>query len=416
MVVLALYTAMDRQVLGLLAEPLRRDLGLDDTQFGLMQGAGVAVFAALAGYPLAWLADRSDRRYVLAACMSCWCFALVACAQASSFMELFAVSSLMGAAEAGVVPIAYALIADWFGARKRQTANSIFVLFGRIGAGVMIAASGWLVASVDDLRSWLPPALQGAAEWRLTLMFTALPSLLIIPLLLTMPRVGTDGAGIRGRFLGLRGSKSVLEPATLVLPGILFLVIGAAMLSAGAAAVGVFMPVLVQRLAGLTPAQAGSGLGLAALSAALTALAVSSGLAKRNSESTAGATGMRVAALGMVIAALAGALLVATTAVNHALLLYACLLAGTMTAAMLLVGVLQAKAPQHARTRFMAVFVGAAAVAAALSPILVGAWSDAGGATPVALARAMAFSSAPCFVGAALAFALAAKVLVSKVN
>jgi len=65
--VAVLYAMIDRQVLMLLAEPLKADLGLSDTQIGSLQGLGAALFAAIAVIPLGWLADRIDRRLLLAA-------------------------------------------------------------------------------------------------------------------------------------------------------------------------------------------------------------------------------------------------------------------------------------------------------------------------------------------------------------
>lgn len=417
LILLALYTAMDRQVIGLLAGPLRRDLAMDDTQFGLLQGAGVAMFAAVAGYPVAWLADRVDRRPVLAVCLALWCLALVGCSLASDFRELFVVSSLMGAAEAGVIPIAYALIADWFGARRRQAATSVFVLMGRLGAGLMIVASGWVISSVDVLRPWLPLPWRSASDWSVALFLTALPGLLLATALLSMPRshrVSPTTSGLQrqsGALGSTGGSDESKRVADAPRQALWTLMIGTTLLAAGAGALGVFMPVLVQRLGGLSASEAGAGLGAATLVAAAVALAVSNGLAWRSREGAAGAIGMGIAALGMLVAAVCAGTLAQVATHARALVLYAGGLGGTMTAAILLVGVLQALAPTEARARFMALFVGAAAMAAALSPIAVGALSDAGGARPDALAGAIATVGAPSFLAAALVLAWGARRL-----
>ena len=102
LVALGLYTYMDRQIFGLQAEPLRQALGLSDLQFGLLQGVSVALFAAVVGYPIAWLSDRFDRRTVLAGCIATWSLAVGACGLARDFNELFVTSALVGAAEAGL--------------------------------------------------------------------------------------------------------------------------------------------------------------------------------------------------------------------------------------------------------------------------------------------------------------------------
>jgi MFS family permease len=415
LVLLALYTAMDRQVIGLLAGPLQRDLGMDDTQFGLLQGAGVVMFAAVAGYPVAWLADRTDRRPVLAVCLALWCLALVGCSLASEFGELFVVSSLMGAAEAGVIPIAYALIADWFCARQRAAATSVFVIMGRLGAGLMIVASGWLVSSADGLRPWLPQPWTAAPDWSVALFLTALPGLLVAPALLSMPRSYRRAASrtAPSRPSGWLGDSSVpelLQPvASEPKQAIWTLMVGMTFLAAGAGALGVFMPVLVQRLGGLPASEAGAGLGAATLFAAVMALAISNVLAWRARGAAAGAIGMGTAALGMLLSSVCVGALAQVATHTHALVLYAGALGGTMTAAILTVGILQARAPTAARARFMALFVGAAAMAASLSPIAVGALSDMLGASPEALAGAIATVGSPCFLIAALVLAWGAR-------
>ena len=415
LVVLALYTAMDRQVIGLLAQSLQRDLGINDTQFGLLQGAGVVLFAAAAGYPVAWLADRQDRRLVLAACLALWSLALVGCSLASNYSELFVVSTLMGAAEAGVIPIAYALIADRFSTRRRQTATSVFVLTGRLGAGLMIVASGMVVASADVLRRWMPHPWHGAPEWSVALFATALPALLVVPALLLMPlasRTSSTAAEDLGRHAERAGEGPAGRPggdSPSSRHAVWAAIAGLTLLGGGAGALGVFMPVLVQRMSDLSASQAGAALGMATLAAASVALAVTAGLARWGTIDAAGRPGLSVAALALLIGALgAGGISQAATP-TAALVLYAASLGGTMTAVILLVGILQSHAPIAARARFMAVVTGATATAAALTPIAAGMLSDAGGGGAVALATAMTMIGTPCYLLSAAGLAWAAR-------
>jgi MFS family permease len=80
-----MFALVDRQILVLLAEPIRKHLALSDLQRGLLQGAGIAIFAALATYPLGWLADRFDTRLVLKGCIAAWSTAVAACGLAQTF-------------------------------------------------------------------------------------------------------------------------------------------------------------------------------------------------------------------------------------------------------------------------------------------------------------------------------------------
>ncbi|MFN9250738.1 MAG: MFS transporter, partial [Brevundimonas sp.] len=79
LIAIGLYMYTDRQVLVLQTEPIRQQLGLSDFQVGLVQGLSVALFAAFVSYPLGWLADRIDRRFVLAGSIILWSVAVAAC-------------------------------------------------------------------------------------------------------------------------------------------------------------------------------------------------------------------------------------------------------------------------------------------------------------------------------------------------
>ena len=78
LVIVAFFANIDRQILVLLTEPIRQDFGLSDLQIGLLQGAGIALFAGAAALPIGWVADRVDRRLVLAVCILVWSAATAA--------------------------------------------------------------------------------------------------------------------------------------------------------------------------------------------------------------------------------------------------------------------------------------------------------------------------------------------------
>ena len=105
LVAVALFSFVDRQIITLAADPLRRSLGLNDIQLGALQGLGLALFAGLASYPVAWLADRFDRRVVLCGCIVVWSLATAGCGLATNFPGLMACATLVAVGEAGLVPI-----------------------------------------------------------------------------------------------------------------------------------------------------------------------------------------------------------------------------------------------------------------------------------------------------------------------
>ncbi len=179
-----LYGVIDRRIFVLLADPIKAEMMLTDAQLGLLQGLGIALFGIVVTYPLGWLADRYDRRYVLAGCITVWSLAVVWCAFAGGFTELLIASAMVGAGEAGLAPIAYALIPLFFYNNKRQLANSIYVVGGLLGAGPAVALCGYLIEFADWLRPNLPLALQALSTWRLTFVIAALPAPLFVVLVL----------------------------------------------------------------------------------------------------------------------------------------------------------------------------------------------------------------------------------------
>lgn len=148
----AIYTFnfMDRQVVSVLAEPIKRDLGLSDTQLGMLSGLLFAVFYTGFGVPVAALADRSSRVRILAISCSIWSICCAACGLAGTFVQLAAARVGVGLGEAGGVAPSYSIISDLFPREKRARALAVFSLgvpfglaLGSALAGLVAAQWGW---------------------------------------------------------------------------------------------------------------------------------------------------------------------------------------------------------------------------------------------------------------------------------
>jgi MFS family permease len=100
---------------------------------------------------------------------------------------MFIASAFVGVGEAGLVPIALAVIPELFRGQQRHLANSFMLLTGRLGSGLVVAMCGWLIFAVDSWRGFLPDVLQSLSNWRLTLLAAAVPGLLLLPLILIVP-------------------------------------------------------------------------------------------------------------------------------------------------------------------------------------------------------------------------------------
>ena len=106
---------LDRFLPSLLVRPIKQDLHLSDFQIGLLLGPAFVVFYVLLAVPLGWLADRVNRRAILAAGVAIWCSMTAAAAAVSGFLPLFATRLGVGFGEAAVAPTSISLIGDYFG-------------------------------------------------------------------------------------------------------------------------------------------------------------------------------------------------------------------------------------------------------------------------------------------------------------
>jgi predicted MFS family arabinose efflux permease len=147
-----IFNFLDRQILGILAQPIKADLDLSDTQFGAIGGLAFALLYSALGVPLAYLADRTSRSAVIAGSLALWSAFTALCGTAAGFSQLFLYRLGVGIGEAGGVAPSVALIADYFPPERRARAMAIFYLGVPIGlaGGTLIGA---YIAALIDWRA-----------------------------------------------------------------------------------------------------------------------------------------------------------------------------------------------------------------------------------------------------------------------
>ena len=150
-----IFNFLDRSILGILAQPIKDELGVSDTQMGFLGGIAFAFFYTLLGIPLARLADKTVRRTLLAICLALWSGMTVLCGFATSFTYLLVARIGVSIGEAGGSPPSHSMISDLFPEHKRATALSIYALGIPIGAmlgslvgGAINAEYGWRIAFI----------------------------------------------------------------------------------------------------------------------------------------------------------------------------------------------------------------------------------------------------------------------------
>ena len=146
---------LDRQILGILAQPIKLELHLTDTQLGTLGGAVGLLFSVL-GLPLAILADRTSRSWVVTVALAVWSAFTALCGFVTGYWQLFVCRLGVGVGEAGGPAPSYALIADYFAPERRTRALAIYSLgiplglaAGAVVAGMIAQAAGWRAAFVS---------------------------------------------------------------------------------------------------------------------------------------------------------------------------------------------------------------------------------------------------------------------------
>ena len=177
---------VDRQVINLLTESIKRDLGISDLQIGMLQGLAFGIFYTLLGLPLGRLSDFYSRRNVVLAGALVWSLMTVSCGLARSFGQLFLTRVGVGVGEAALSPAAMSMISDYFPPERRAAALSLYVMGTSLGAGLALIVGGSVVGLVNTLGVVQLPLVGAVAPWQAAFIGVGLPSLLLLPLLATL--------------------------------------------------------------------------------------------------------------------------------------------------------------------------------------------------------------------------------------
>jgi len=150
LVVVYTFNFIDRQILSILLEPVKAELGLSDTAMGMLTGFAFAMFYATLGIPIARFADRSNRRNLIAWALGIWSVFTALSGLAQNFWHLLIARIGVGVGEAGCSPPAHSMIADYYPAEQRATALGIYSLGIPIGIMFGLFAGGW----INELFGW----------------------------------------------------------------------------------------------------------------------------------------------------------------------------------------------------------------------------------------------------------------------
>lgn len=173
------FAFVDRQVLALLVEPIKRDLAVSDTVMSLLYGFSFALFYVLIGVPMARLADRSNRRNIIAASIIVWSAMTVLCGMARSVGVLFLARVGVGAGEAGLTPSAQSILADYFPRDRLPAALGIFSMGIYIGGGMALIVGGLVIQALGRMGPIILPLVGQIQPWQATFLIVGAPGLVL---------------------------------------------------------------------------------------------------------------------------------------------------------------------------------------------------------------------------------------------
>ena len=196
LVLVYIINFIDRQILSILAEDIKRDLRLEDAQIGFLYGTAFAVFYALFGVPLGRLADSWYRGRLMAMGLALWSSMTALSGFANSFAVLATARIGVGIGEASASPAAYSMISDYFPKERRATALSIYSSGLYIGGGLSLPIGGFVLSRWNTAYPSAAEAPLGLAGWQAAFLAVGIPGLLLALWVLTLrepQRGASDG-------------------------------------------------------------------------------------------------------------------------------------------------------------------------------------------------------------------------------
>jgi MFS family permease len=186
---------VDRQILNLLVEPIRRDLLISDTQMSLLMGLSFALFYTVCGIPLGRVADTRSRRGLIAVGILFWSAATAACGMAKMYWQFLLCRIGVGVGEAALSPAAYSLIADSFPAERRATAISVYSMGVYLGSGLAFLVGGLVIQFASAQGDVTLPVLGEVRPWQLIFLILGVAGVLFTLLMLAVKEPARRGAG-----------------------------------------------------------------------------------------------------------------------------------------------------------------------------------------------------------------------------
>jgi len=192
--IVVMFTVLDRQILALLIEPIKADFGISDTQAALLMGAAFSITYGIAGMPIARIADRTNRRNLVAACIAFWSAATVASGFAQSYVGMLWSRLAVGVGESGYGPATWSIVTDSYPREKVAFATGTLGIGAMMGTGLALFLGGAILAFVQHLPPMDLPWGGTIRSWQWAFVIVGAPGLIWAMIVLTIKEPARRGA------------------------------------------------------------------------------------------------------------------------------------------------------------------------------------------------------------------------------
>lgn len=256
--------SVDRQVMALLIEPMKADLGLSDVQIGSLIGLGFAVFYLVAIIPIGRLMDTSNRRTIIAVCMFLWSIMTGLCGLVRSFVLLFVVRSGVAIGEAALLPGSVSLAGDYLQPSQLGRAMGSFHIGLYAGSAFAFIAGG---ALIQQITGWPNSPFGPLADWQVIFLAASIPGLILAGLVYFTMREPARRKVPEGGSKAIDAARYMVKHRRAFLLHFLYTVIASVFLNATTA----WFPAFLTRTYGLSVGDTGFVFGIIILVCATSA-------------------------------------------------------------------------------------------------------------------------------------------------
>jgi MFS family permease len=265
--VIYIFSFIDRQILSLLVEPIKRDFQINDTKISYLTGMAFVIFYTLCGIPFGRLADGKSRRAIIAVGFVLWSLMTALCGVTRNFIQMFLCRIGVGVGEASLSPSAFSLITDYFPKERLATAISVYSMGIYLGAGIAYLLGGIVVGFASSQEMYNLPLIGATHSWQMIFFIVGLPGVLAALLLYTVKEPAR-----RHRRL-MTSQTGVIKPVDVPLRQVFNYIlenkvtffchnIGFGLISLSTNAGGAWNPTYFVRNHGWTPAKVGIFMGI----------------------------------------------------------------------------------------------------------------------------------------------------------